>query len=208
MFQGVSSGILAAAGYGLGVFVAWLARALVRREPALAVKWIAWRLLVVLGTGAVGVFVYLGSGCGTTSRLLVDAPAQSRLLYLGVVVMAVAMVAFSIAAARGLFWIGRKPGGYLSRRVPAPLGVTESVPLVALLAFGVVNGYVVDRTLAAANVAFGVVSREAAPGVAALAQCGRLWRSRVGAVVGVAGQPGTPVRGAGTDRGGPAPRQR
>ena len=45
--------------------------------------------------------------------------------------------------------------------------MTESVPLVALLAFGVANGYVVDRTLAAANVAFGVVSREAAPGVAA-----------------------------------------
>ncbi|MDT5023799.1 MAG: hypothetical protein QOE61_225, partial [Micromonosporaceae bacterium] len=31
--QGVSSGLLTAAGYGLGVSITWLTRALVRREP-------------------------------------------------------------------------------------------------------------------------------------------------------------------------------
>jgi uncharacterized membrane protein len=165
--QGVSGGLLTAAGYGLGVLITWLTRALVRREPGPAAKRLAWRLLIVLGAGLVAVFVYLGSGWQRDLRLLIEAPAQNRFLYLGVAVVAVAVMALFIAAARGLSWIARAPRAFLDRQVTAPVRVTTSVLLAGLLAFGVTNGIVVDGTLVAASAALRFVNDETAPAVAA-----------------------------------------
>ncbi|OAK51625.1 hypothetical protein A3K89_11455 [Rhodococcoides kyotonense] len=164
--QGVATGISVATGYGLGCLLIWIGRACgLKPRWSDGTKRTGWWLLGATAAVVVPLFLVLGSWWQEIVRKLVEIDDPARALYLGVLLVAVAVSTLLLAFARGLRWCARKLVALCTRFVPIPIAKVIGVAAVALLTLLVLNG-VVDNVLIASITSASKISDEANhPGV-------------------------------------------
>jgi uncharacterized membrane protein len=154
--QGLVSGFTVAAGYGVGVAIAWIARRIGVPQPGDLLRLRAWFVITGLAVVTVPGILWLSSGWQREIRHAVGIHSDSRSLYLGVFVIAAALAAALVGLVRLLRdlygWIARR----LHRFLPALIARIVAVCLVTALAIGIANGVVYDGLIALANSTFSV----------------------------------------------------
>ena len=167
LFQALISALSAAAGYGIGVLASRATRYLVRREPARAVKKVAWRVLpaaAVIGTAAMFVWFFWWEH---RLRTLMDTAQLSAFDSVVIVVLTVILFAVIIGFCRlwvrASRWVARQVNRVAPRRVSAVVGVV----VVFALTIGLLNGVVITRTMSTLNATFKAANGETDPGTVA-----------------------------------------
>jgi uncharacterized membrane protein len=140
--QGIICGINAAAGYGVGVIVAWFLR-LCRVPAGLErlgyrghVRTTIWRVLALLSAFALVMFLWVGASWQGQVRHAVHLPAESRYLYLGVLVVGVLVAAFFVAIARLIRRGWRALTRWIDHLLPRVVSGGIAAVVVALIVIG------------------------------------------------------------------------
>lgn len=180
LFQALVSGISAALGYGVGVFLAWALRHVPawRRLLARAADRVpaAWRarvrplggaLLAAAAVLALVLMLVAGSRWQRemTSALGMPSPSTGDWLRAGPLLVVIA--AGFVLAGRGLWWLGRRIDLLLQRRLRFPRHLAGGVAaaLVGVLVLVLVNDVLLARALRAADAAFAVANTRDHAGV-------------------------------------------
>ncbi|WP_214369831.1 alpha/beta hydrolase [Pseudonocardia sp. H11422] len=176
MFQGVVSGISAAAGYGTGVVLAWLAvrsarwrrvSDLVRHRAPPWADAAAWAVLLVAAPVLLVTMLVVAASWQREVAALtaMDQSTTSGWLRAGPLLLVVA--AALLVAARGIRWSARLLARALGRwaRLPGRWARALGAVLAGLLVVTVVDDVVLSRALAAADSAFSGLNSGTYPGV-------------------------------------------
>ena len=163
--QAVMSAVTAAIGYGVGLFLGWVARSLIPWRPSAVVRrWARWAL-VVAAVVLIPLFGFLGAEWQHQIREIVDASQPSEANYILVVVLTVLLTTLLILAARGIRavvrLIARLVGRFIPHRAVAAAAVVVICALLVLLA----NGLLSRAALGTANSIFGAADSGTTAGV-------------------------------------------
>ncbi|MDZ5619895.1 alpha/beta hydrolase [Nocardioides bizhenqiangii] len=164
LFQGIVSGVAAATGYGLGVFVAWCWRGLSGRPRR---PWPAWaRWLLVAGGAAAGlVSLLLGMRWQQEAHRLAGTEPTPVAFVLLTPPIAVLVAALLLALARGIRAATRRVVGLLERRLEPQAATVLGVLLMVLVAWSLVSGVAGDVALRSLDASFAVADRTTPSGV-------------------------------------------
>lgn len=165
MVQGLMSGISISGGYGFGVLLGWSARLL--RVPSLPAAWRrgAWWALGVSAVVTVSIALWLASGWQRQIRLLVDAPAAGRYLYIGVFAIA-AVVAMALIGIFRLFFDITELLASRVRRLLHPVVIRVVVTAVVMaVAVGIFTGVLYSGSIRIAQSAFSTINHGTEKGV-------------------------------------------
>ena len=164
--QGVATGISMATGYGVGCLLVWVAHWCGIR-PNFSTQTRRYGRWGVAATAAVVVplFLILGSWWQGIVRQLVDVEDPGRVLYMGVLAVAILIALLLLAMARGLRWCARYLTTKFTRIVPLPVAKAVAVGLVALLTLFVINGAVNNVLIAAVSSSSEIADKGNHPGV-------------------------------------------
>lgn len=139
LYLGLIAGVGTAAGYGLGVLVAWIVRRTGLPLPPVRVRRAAWRVLAWVGPVLAVVVVVVGAGWQNDVRELVGEQRRPSSWFLvGVIAFLVGLGL--IALGRALRRLSRRIARLLGRWVPAPAASLLGVVLVALLVYWLAAG--------------------------------------------------------------------
>ncbi len=153
-FQCVVSGIVTAAGYGLGTLLSYLWRRLPIPEPPGRWKASAWGGLAVLGPAAVLAATLLGVGHQRDLRQIMGMPLPQAWGYLAAPVIGAVLAAILVWAGRGVRYLSRRVSKALSRWLPGQLATVVGAVLVTILVVGILDGVVVNALFSAADETF------------------------------------------------------
>ncbi len=164
LFQGIVTGVAAASGYGLGVFLAWCWRGL-RGRPRR--PWPAWaRWLLVGGGSAAGlVSLVLGMRWQQEAHRLAGTEPTPVAFVLLTPPIAVLVAALLLALARGIRAATRRIVGILERRLEPSAASVLGVLLVGLVAWGLVSGGAGNAVLRSLDASFAVADLTTPSGV-------------------------------------------
>lgn len=154
LFQGVVSGIVAAAGYGLGTFLSYLWRRLPIPEPTAVFKLWAWRVLAVVGPGSVAIMSILGLQWQRQLRRMMAMAPASAWSVVGAVLVGLTLAIGLVGVGRAIRALARRVARALSRWLPRPLASLLGGLLVGLLTIGLLDGVVVRAFFTAADDTF------------------------------------------------------
>jgi uncharacterized membrane protein len=177
LFQGMVSGISAAAGYAVGVAVGWLVR---RSHPYRRVeRWVhrsvprrvrrgGWGALLVAAPLSVLVVLVAASDWQRDVRELVRLPAETSSGWLRAAPVIFLVAGLIVALFRGVRWLARALARMLRRRVRLPFRVAQGVSVIAmaLLVAGLVQGVALRWALTAADTSFSLTNDIVPPGAA------------------------------------------
>jgi uncharacterized membrane protein len=164
--QGVVSGLTAAIGYGIGATLGALVRKVWRRTYPRATR-IAWRILLVAAPLLGLIMLALGTGWqqDLRARLGMDRMATYDIVRIvGVSILTFAVLLF---IARVLRLGTRRIARLLGRWVPKPVAYGVGFAVIAYLAVGFVNGFLVDNLLSVADRTASLTNGGTGPGIAA-----------------------------------------
>jgi len=165
LMQGVITGIAMAAGYGVGVFGAWVGKRLTSWRPAPRTRRIIW---VVVAAAAVAVFavaVVAGTSWQNQVRELLSMGITSVVTVAGSVPVALAVAFLLLLASRGLRRLGRTSGRvFRHSRMPRGLSVFLGGFITAVIALMIVST-LVDFFYFYSGVVFGQKNEGTRPGV-------------------------------------------
>ncbi|OKH72707.1 membrane protein [Mycobacterium sp. SWH-M1] len=161
LFQGLIGGINAAIGYGIGVFVARMARRFVLTgrswwPPSLAVSSALKTGTVVLSLLACVLMVIPAAGWQRQVSALMGLPGPSTASYLRTLVLAAIIGGVCVAVTRALIDLIRTLARYLIRRwrISDELALFIGTAIVVVLVLTLVNGVLLRGFLAGANRVF------------------------------------------------------
>ena len=164
--QAVMSGLTAAIGYLIGLFIGWLLRSLIPWRPGPEVRRASRWALAVAAVVLIPLFGVLGAEWQHQIRELVDASQPNEAQYILVVIVSILVAAALIAVGRGIRWLVRLVARPLRRVIP-PRAATAAAVLVVCLVLGfLVTGVLSRAALGAANSIFGGLDDSTAAGVA------------------------------------------
>ncbi|MDQ3825775.1 MAG: alpha/beta hydrolase, partial [Actinomycetota bacterium] len=176
VFQGVVSGISAAAGYGVGVILAGALRRSarwrrvsdrVRRRMPRWVPAFAWVALLIVIPVAVGAMLVIAAGWQREIAALMGMEQTTTTGWLRAGPLLVAVAALLVALARGIRWLARLVARLLRRwvRLPRRLASVGGAALVGLLIVTLINDVMLRRALSVADAAFSGLNTETYSGV-------------------------------------------
>lgn len=153
LFQGALAGASAAIGYGLGVFGAWLWRALADREPHPTTAR-QLRVLAVVAPVALVAAVIMGVFWQRWSAPLVGLEPESPLAAILVLPVAVLVFLLILGIGRLLRALTRLVTRWLGRHMgPRPARVLGAIAVITAVAL-LFNGVIFDRLTVAVNSVF------------------------------------------------------
>jgi uncharacterized membrane protein len=159
LLQGLIGGISAAIGYGLGVLAVWLVQAFTTRRLPSAGR-VAWWALAAAAVVFIPVFLFLGSQWQKDIHQAMGMDIPSQWTYPVVLLIAVLLGAGLVGLFRLLRKAARGLGRLLGRWIPARTAKVIAATVVILLAFGVLNGVVIDSFFSAMDSSFKTVNAE------------------------------------------------
>ena len=142
--QGVVSGITAATGYAAGALIPG-------RLLAPRVRRLGWRIVLVLAPLAGTVFVLLGTRWQKDLRRRLDMAPLDTSYTMRMVVISLVTFAVLLLIARSLRLAVRGLAGLLGRVTPEPVAYCAGFVVVALLAVGFVDTFLVSNLFAMAD---------------------------------------------------------
>jgi uncharacterized membrane protein len=140
LMQGAVTGISAAVGYGVGVFVAWLTVSLTGWFPSDRVRHRSWIVVGVVGVPLLGLAIWAGSGWQREVHLLMGHEPPGSYAWVRILVVSLALLLPILAVARVIRWLVRRLTSRLRRRLPDRIARALAVLLVGVLLIGVNNG--------------------------------------------------------------------
>jgi uncharacterized membrane protein len=164
VIQGIIAGVSAAIGYGLGVLVAFIWRAFADRDARVGGRR-AWIVTGLVGAMATGVALVVGRVAQHRILELMGATAGPSWMVILTPIVGVGVFLALFAVARSVRRTTRTLAGLLSRRIGPRAAPTLAGLLVALVAFLLVSGVLVDGLVAAADRSFAVRDTTTAEGV-------------------------------------------
>lgn len=151
LYQGLISGLSLAIGYSIGVFVSYVTRWLVQKEPPANIKRIAWKVLIVAALPVTLLYVYLGSVWQNQVRTLVgEQPLDGRhLIRITLLSFVLALLLIGIArVVRSLsVWLGKLIDKFLPRRLSYALSIT----VLSVVAYWFVTGVLLQAFVNVSN---------------------------------------------------------
>jgi uncharacterized membrane protein len=163
--QGVVTGLAVASAYAAGVVISWLGRwAGIRPLSPRAERWL-WYGIAVLSALLVPVTIWLSSGWQEEVRQGVNMPAEGRYLYVGVLVIAAAVVAALIGVARLVRALYVGLWQRLQRFIPLVAARLTALVLVAAFLIGLLDGIVYRGLVGLAEATFSLDARGTDHGV-------------------------------------------
>ncbi|WP_051196620.1 alpha/beta hydrolase [Jonesia quinghaiensis] len=165
-FQGLTTGLSAVAGYGIGATVGWFFRWLgFRHTWGAQISQALWRLLALTSIVAVPIFVALGAHWQTELRRLFGMSADGPQHIIAQAVIALSLALGLLYAARGLRKLAVWGSRRLSRWIPRRAAVLASTIIVAFVFVQAVNGTVLSFALRTMNDIYANVDTGYPPGV-------------------------------------------
>ncbi|MGB6244080.1 alpha/beta hydrolase [Gordonia sp. (in: high G+C Gram-positive bacteria)] len=168
LFQGLVSAGAAAIGYGLGAFLAWLARYLVsRREPWPRPNRWWWSGLAVAFAIGTAVMFYWYARWQDELRDLMGVDHLSWTAY--PITVIVAVIAFALLLGLGQAWgaLVRSLSRRMSRRIPPRISGIVAATAMVVVTVLIFNGAVADYGMSALNNSFAAINDESTPDSAA-----------------------------------------
>jgi uncharacterized membrane protein len=162
--QGVVAGVSAAIGYGVGVLVAYVWRALVDRDARAGDRWL-WISTGLLGAMGTGMALMLGRLAQHRILTLMGGTAEPAWRVILTPVLGVGVFLVLLLAARSVRRISRALARFLARRIGARAATTIAALLVTVVTFLVVTGVLVDGFVTGADRIFAVRDTTTAEGV-------------------------------------------
>jgi uncharacterized membrane protein len=213
LFQGMVSGLSGAAGYGVGVALAWAANRSIRwqgvrdrvrrRSPRWAPR-AAWAVLLVAVPAALVTMLLVAAQWQreVAALLAIEEPTTGGWLRAGPLLAGV--WALVVVVTRGVRWLSRLIEGLLRRwaRLPRRVASVAGLLLAGFLLVIVVNDVMLQRALSVADSAFAAANTEDFPGVE---QPGQSTRS--GSPASLVPWPSLGREGRRFVTGGPSPEQ-
>ncbi|MET0779364.1 MAG: alpha/beta-hydrolase family protein [Candidatus Saccharimonadales bacterium] len=140
IMQGAVTGISFAAGYGIGVWLSYGVRKVVRREPPKQFKRYAWLALAVIGVGGdIGVIALSVQWQNEVRALVGEPPLESGHRILMFIVAAL-MAAALILLGRFIYWLISQTNRRLSTWIPPRYAGALAVVIVAIGLYLAVTG--------------------------------------------------------------------
>jgi len=163
MFQGIVSGAAGAIGYGLGVFVVWLARFMTsRRNSPPAPRW-AWPILVVIGLlGVVLGEVYFRSWQDHV-RDLMGVPRLQWYNYVQAAMLSIVVLFAFVEIGQLIGKLIRFLVRQLNRVAPPRVSFVAVVAVFLAVSIALLNGVVVRGIMDVLNKTFSRVNNELDP---------------------------------------------
>jgi uncharacterized membrane protein len=165
LLQGLISGVTAAIGYGVGLLIMLAVRKVRGRAHPSTVDPRAWRWLWIVAAVAVVVMAVLGAGWQQDIHRLMGLEPPTRVYALEVFGVAALMFVALVGIGRGLRLGARKLGALVGRWVPGWVARLTAVVVVTAVAFGFLNGVLIDGIFTATDNAFKQINSETDPGV-------------------------------------------
>lgn len=164
LIQAIVNGLSAAVGYGVGVFVGWVARLFFHWAPSERQTSRLWKLLGLLGFPLLVAALWQGQRWQEEIHLLVGLEPPDSYAWVRMLVVAVALLLAIIGVARGVRWLVRKVTGWLDRVMPEAVATPLAVLLVVIVLMGVNDGIVGRGLMSAANSIFSAANSTTNPG--------------------------------------------
>jgi len=149
--QGILSGCVFAAGYGIGVFLQWLWTFLELKLPSRRLDHRAQLLLVTLGVVIAVTFLWLSTGWQNSTRAVMNMPPVESSQPVWVVAIAILPAAILIAIGTLIVRGVRMVSGWLRRLIPPRVALVGGIIIVTLFTNMLVNGVILRWALAAAD---------------------------------------------------------
>ncbi|QJR20454.1 hypothetical protein HKM20_02270 [Pelagibacterium halotolerans] len=151
LIQGILSGCVFAAGYGIGVFLEWLWNFMGLKPPPR--RWVRYAQWAMIGTGAAFAFIclWLSTGWQNSIRAVMDMPSveSNQPIY----VVAIAIVPALILIALGTLIVSgvRLVSGWLRLIIPPRVALVGGIIVVMIVTNITVNGVLGRWAFAAAD---------------------------------------------------------
>ena len=163
--QAGMSGVTAAIGYAIGVFLGWLVKSLIPWRGGPGLRRAAWWALAIATVVLVPLFGVLGARWQHTIRELVGADQPSEARYILVELVAVLVAAAIVALARALRSATRWVARPLRRIIPAAAATAAAVLVVCLVLGFLVTGVLPRLVASGADAVFGGLDDGTAAGI-------------------------------------------
>ncbi len=163
--QAVMSAVTAAIGYGVGLFLGWVARSMIPWRPSTTVRRGARWALAVAAVVLIPLFGVLGAEWQHQIREIVDASQPNEANYILVVVVTLLLTALLILVARGIRALVRLIARLVGRFVPHRALAAGTVLVICVLLVLLATGLLSRGALSAANSVFGGVDSGTPAGV-------------------------------------------
>lgn len=164
-FEGLLAGVCFAVGYGIGVFLSWAIRQMVRKEPSARVKKIAWRVMLsVMSVAAILYALWATSWQNEVRRLIGETEFQGQHIFTIIVLAFVAATVLIFLARliyRSIYILSEFVERWLPRRISFAVGTV----LVGLLLVFFYNGVLLRTFVAVSNSIYRSTNDKTKPGV-------------------------------------------
>ena len=165
LIQAVLSGLTAAIGYAIGVFLGWLARTLIPWHPPPRIRSAAAWALAAAGVVLIPLFGVLGARWQHQVRELTGADQPSETRYVFVVLVSIVVAAALLGVARAFWWAVRRVARLLGRFL-SPAAATAAALVVVCVVLGLfVSGVLVRFVSSRTDAIFAGLDNTTAPGV-------------------------------------------
>lgn len=172
LYQGVVSGVITAAGYGIGVLLAWLSRRWLQPRfqlptPRPKVATVAKVTLVVATIVVSMVMLTFAAGWQRELEAVMGLEETATTAYVRIAALSLLVAAIVVVVSRVLRRWGRWTADQLGARVSLPSSVATFLGgvLVGVLIITLVNGVLIRGFFAANNAVFSVRNQGDKPGV-------------------------------------------
>lgn len=171
--QAVVAGLSASFGYAVGVFLAWIGRAVVGRTPSAATIRRLWLGLAAVAVPLAGVTLWQGQRWQVELHGLMGEPPPDSYAWVRILFVSAGIVVFGIALVRALRWLDHQVTRRLARHFPQRLARPMAVVLIGTLLVGVNDGLVWRMIVESANSTFRLTNTSTDPGVMRPTAAGR-----------------------------------
>lgn len=158
ILQGVVCGVSAIVGYGLGSATSALVRRLPLQERSRTAKRVAWWCLIGATFVTVPTFLVLGRQWQETIRRAMGMTPQPAWQLATIVVVAVFAAAVVLLVSRLVRGLTRVVIRLIDRWAPRWLSISTGLVVTTVLLAGLIQGFVLNPTVAALNSTFSVVN--------------------------------------------------
>jgi uncharacterized membrane protein len=165
LFQGLVSGLSAAAGYGIGSAISVLVRRIARAEPKPEYKRVGWIVLAVAAALGSVVMLWWSHRWQNELRGLVGLDDEAPFSGLGVLIATAVTGGVVLIGARLVRSLTRFLIRQVNRVAPRPVSMAVGVVLIVFVLVGIVQGFVWRGALASINQTASLANETTAEGI-------------------------------------------